>query len=111
MSENRTVQPIIGEAPAFLEMLEHVSRATPLSKPVLVVGERGTERFTPSQSGHVTSNASLGASSARTEQLLERIERALTSGAVRAVVGDGTMHAIALNTERQRQRGELQAAR
>ena len=42
MSENRPVQPIIGEAPAFLEMLEHVSRAAPLSKPVLVVGERGT---------------------------------------------------------------------
>ena len=35
-------QQIIGEAPAFLEMLEHVSRAAPLSKPVLVVGERGT---------------------------------------------------------------------
>ena len=35
-------QPIIGEAQAFLEMLEHVSRAAPLSKPVLVVGERGT---------------------------------------------------------------------
>ena len=35
-------QPIIGEAPAFLEMLEHVSRAALLSKPVLVVGERGT---------------------------------------------------------------------
>ena len=27
---------------SFLEMLEHVSRAAPLSKPVLVVGERGT---------------------------------------------------------------------
>ena len=35
-------QTIIGEAPAFLEMLEHVSRAAGLSKPVLVVGERGT---------------------------------------------------------------------
>jgi len=35
-------QQIIGGAPAFLEMLEHVSRAAPLSKPVLVVGERGT---------------------------------------------------------------------
>ena len=42
MSASRPVQPIIGEAPAFLEMLEHVSRASPLSKPVLVVGERGT---------------------------------------------------------------------
>jgi psp operon transcriptional activator len=42
MSSSRPVQPIIGEAPAFLEMLEHVSRAAPLNKPVLVVGERGT---------------------------------------------------------------------
>jgi psp operon transcriptional activator len=42
MSVNRPTQHIIGEAPAFLEMLEHVSRAAPLSKPVLVVGERGT---------------------------------------------------------------------
>jgi psp operon transcriptional activator len=32
----------IGEAPAFLAMLEHVSRAAKLSKPVLVIGERGT---------------------------------------------------------------------
>lgn len=42
MSADRPTQHIIGEAPAFLEMLEHVSRAAPLSKPVLVVGERGT---------------------------------------------------------------------
>jgi len=42
MSSEKPVQPIIGEAPAFLEMLEHVSGAAPLSKPVLVVGERGT---------------------------------------------------------------------
>jgi psp operon transcriptional activator len=35
-------QTIIGEAPAFLATLEHVSRAAPLHKPVLVVGERGT---------------------------------------------------------------------
>ena len=39
---DRPVQPIIGEAPAFLEMLEHVSRAAMVAKPVLVVGERGT---------------------------------------------------------------------
>ncbi len=38
----RPSQTIIGEAPAFLAMLEHVSRAATLSKPVLVVGERGT---------------------------------------------------------------------
>jgi psp operon transcriptional activator len=42
MAEPRDNPTIIGEAPAFLEMLEHVSRAAPLSKPVLVVGERGT---------------------------------------------------------------------
>lgn len=42
MATDRPVQPIIGEAPAFLEMLEHVSRAAPLAKPVLVAGERGT---------------------------------------------------------------------
>lgn len=42
MPSNPQSQQIIGEAPVFLEMLEHVSRAAPLSKPVLVVGERGT---------------------------------------------------------------------
>lgn len=42
MAEPRDSTTIIGEAPVFLEMLEHVSRAAPLSKPVLVVGERGT---------------------------------------------------------------------
>ena len=39
---DRPKQAIIGEAPAFLGMLEHVSRAAQLAKPVLVVGERGT---------------------------------------------------------------------
>jgi psp operon transcriptional activator len=33
---------MIGEAPTFLAMLEHVSRAAKLIKPVLVIGERGT---------------------------------------------------------------------
>ncbi len=42
MSTPTSGQQIIGEAPAFLEMLEHVSRVAPLNKPVLVVGERGT---------------------------------------------------------------------
>lgn len=42
MQPEKATQPIIGEAPAFVEMLEHVSRAAPLNKPVLVVGERGT---------------------------------------------------------------------
>jgi psp operon transcriptional activator len=42
VADPRPTQQIIGEAPAFLEMLEHVSRAAPLNKPVVVVGERGT---------------------------------------------------------------------
>lgn len=42
MSFDQSPRTIIGEAPVFLEMLEHVSRAAPLSKSVLVVGERGT---------------------------------------------------------------------
>ncbi len=33
---------MIGEAASFLEMQEHVSLVAPLSKPVLIVGERGT---------------------------------------------------------------------
>ena len=35
-------QTILGEAPAFLEALEHVSRLAPLDKPCLVIGERGS---------------------------------------------------------------------
>ena len=38
----RQEQPLIGESPAFLNMLEQVSRAALLNRPVLVVGERGT---------------------------------------------------------------------
>lgn len=33
---------LIGQSPAFLTLLEHVSRVAPLDRPVLVVGERGT---------------------------------------------------------------------
>ncbi|MCW8926920.1 MAG: phage shock protein operon transcriptional activator [Xanthomonadales bacterium] len=35
-------QQLIGESPAFLGILEHVSRVAPLNRPVLVIGERGT---------------------------------------------------------------------
>ncbi len=34
--------PIIGESPAFIAMLEDVSRVAALAKPVLIIGERGT---------------------------------------------------------------------
>lgn len=33
---------LLGESPAFLEILDRVSQIAPLDKPVLVVGERGT---------------------------------------------------------------------
>lgn len=36
-----TPPPLIGEAPAFLDTLGHVSAAAPLDRPLLVVGERG----------------------------------------------------------------------
>lgn len=56
MQPEPPVQPIIGEAPAFLEMLEHVSRAAPLNKPVLVVGERGTGKELVASRLHYLSN-------------------------------------------------------
>ncbi len=34
--------PLIGGSPAFLELMEQVSRLAPLDRPVLIVGERGT---------------------------------------------------------------------
>ncbi|MFW5815754.1 MAG: sigma 54-interacting transcriptional regulator, partial [Wenzhouxiangella sp.] len=38
----RDEQPMIGESPAFLEVLEQVSRAAAMNRPMLIVGERGT---------------------------------------------------------------------
>jgi psp operon transcriptional activator len=35
-------QPLIGESPVFLEVLERASRVAQLNRPVLVIGERGT---------------------------------------------------------------------
>ncbi|MEO0412133.1 MAG: phage shock protein operon transcriptional activator [Pseudomonadota bacterium] len=40
MTQDRQI--IIGESPAFLDVLDHVSAAAPLDRPVLVIGERGT---------------------------------------------------------------------
>jgi len=56
MATSPESQTIIGEAPAFIEMLEHVSRAAPLSKPVLVVGERGTGKELIASRLHFLSN-------------------------------------------------------
>jgi len=33
---------LIGQATSFLEMLDHVSQAAPVDKPILIIGERGT---------------------------------------------------------------------
>jgi psp operon transcriptional activator len=42
MSPAQHTERLLGESPAFLEVLDLVSQVAPLSKPVLVVGERGT---------------------------------------------------------------------
>jgi psp operon transcriptional activator len=39
---NPELPALIGESPAFVSMLEHVSLAAKMTKPVLVIGERGT---------------------------------------------------------------------
>ncbi len=47
---------LIGEASAFLEILEEVSQIAPLDKPVLVVGERGTGKELIAARIHYLSN-------------------------------------------------------
>lgn len=42
MTERAPAHNLIGESAVFLEMLEHISLVAPLSKPVLIIGERGT---------------------------------------------------------------------
>ena len=42
MAESRDLPPLIGESPLFLDLMERVSRAAPLDRPVLLIGERGT---------------------------------------------------------------------
>jgi psp operon transcriptional activator len=42
MIQREELDPIIGQADNFLFALERVSRVAPLSKPVLIIGERGT---------------------------------------------------------------------
>ena len=37
----RELPDLIGQAPAFVRMLDHASRVAPLERPVLVIGERG----------------------------------------------------------------------
>jgi psp operon transcriptional activator len=96
MAGDHSSQTIIGEAPVFLEMLEHVSRAAPLSKPVLVVGERGTGKELVSSRLHYLSQRWESAlikvnCAALTESILESElfghEAGAFTGAVRTHVG------------------------
>ena len=47
--------PLIGQSPAFLEAMEQASRAAPLERPVLVIGERGTGKELIAQRLHFLS--------------------------------------------------------
>jgi psp operon transcriptional activator len=47
---------LLGESPAFLQILEEVSQAAPLEKPVLIVGERGTGKELIAARLHFLSN-------------------------------------------------------
>ncbi|TKB50848.1 phage shock protein operon transcriptional activator [Ferrimonas aestuarii] len=42
MANSNKLDNLIGESNAFLAVLDHVSQAAPLNKPVLIIGERGT---------------------------------------------------------------------
>ena len=42
MSRFNKKDNLVGQAASFLEVLDHVSLAAPISKPVLIIGERGT---------------------------------------------------------------------
>lgn len=56
MPTSRDSERLVGEAPAFLQVLEAVSRAAPLEKPVLIVGERGTGKELIAARLHYLSN-------------------------------------------------------
>ncbi|MDE1149171.1 MAG: phage shock protein operon transcriptional activator [Azospirillaceae bacterium] len=42
MASSATPPSLVGQAASFLHLMEHVSRAAPLNRPTLVIGERGT---------------------------------------------------------------------
>jgi len=52
----RNLERLLGEAPTFLKVLEEVSRVAPLTKPVLIVGERGTGKELIAARVHFLSN-------------------------------------------------------
>jgi psp operon transcriptional activator len=52
----RELERLLGEAPAFLQVLDDVSKIAPLEKPVLIVGERGTGKELIAARLHYLSN-------------------------------------------------------
>jgi psp operon transcriptional activator len=52
----REIERLLGESPAFLQVLDDVSKIAPLDKPVLVVGERGTGKELIAARLHYLSN-------------------------------------------------------
>lgn len=52
----REPERLVGESPTFLRVLEEVSLAAPLTKPVLIVGERGTGKELIAARLHYLSN-------------------------------------------------------
>ncbi len=53
---DREVERLLGESPAFLQVLDDVSKIAPLEKPVLIVGERGTGKELIAARLHYLSN-------------------------------------------------------
>jgi psp operon transcriptional activator len=52
----REIERLLGESPAFLQVLDDVSKIAPLDKPVLIVGERGTGKELVAARLHYLSN-------------------------------------------------------
>lgn len=55
MSQFRQKDNLIGQSNSFVEILEHVSQAAPLTKPILIIGERGTGKELIAQRCHFLS--------------------------------------------------------
>lgn len=53
---DRELERLLGESPAFLQVLDDVSKIAPLGKPVLIVGERGTGKELIAARLHYLSN-------------------------------------------------------
>jgi len=56
MADRRELdEPLLGQGPAFLDLVDRVSRLAPLNRPVLIIGERGTGKELVSKRLHFLS--------------------------------------------------------